>query len=291
MLPRVSRLVTLGMVSLLGSTAGCFGLRIYGPARPSVGGEARESNERATGRMLSAHLSTTGPASEIVVVFSEELDPTTVSASFFGVALSSGGRTGPDRAVLGPASEFDENRTVTLIGDFDGESGEDAPVAVHVIGPVYGEQGAAMEGTDAPVRGFDAPDEPVLAERIAVTERTCPGSAQVVRTYWTDILAGVEEEDLEHVVLVLADGSREPAVGFDDHRIVDLSPTKEVSDGGEAKAKAEAQGLAIPTRSEDNVLDLCLAAGLAVRRVEIADGIFTDAGGHPVAGTSLEVSP
>ena len=93
----------------------------------------------------------------------------------------------------------------------------------------------------------------------------CEGSAGLVRTYWSDVLRGVEPEDLERIEVTVGDRQIHP-VGFDDH----------ARDHGES--------------GQDNVLDLCLDDGGPVVRVSIEGGTFRDAAGHASAAVQLEVA-
>lgn len=78
--------------------------------------------------MLSAHWGVAdnpawGGQDGVPVVFSAEVDPMTVDPAAFVVRLSDGSVVVPEQAVLAPASEADENRTILLIGNF-GAPGE-----------------------------------------------------------------------------------------------------------------------------------------------------------------------
>jgi hypothetical protein len=242
------------------------------------------------GALLSAHLGRFGETPEptrarvlegdeathdrLTLVFNVELDPLTIEPLAFGVLRGDGRRVRPVRVFLAPADEADENRSLTLIGNF-GEPGT-PPVAVHVIGSLYAESGADLRGLDADIIGPDEPDRPVFAERLDPDASRCPGAQQLVRTYWTDSLRSVGADDLAGVSLSLGDGRSLTPLEFDDHATRTDDP-----------ACASGQDCAGPT--DDNVLDLCVDSDVAVVRVRFAAGLFTDTLGHPTAAADVSV--
>ncbi len=252
--------------SLMASTvAACAAPELYRARAPLGSGVGPEGESPPAPRISSAHVSRTEPAGaeELLLVFSSEVDPATLDARAFVIIQRDGGLVIPSRALLDPADEGDENRSVTLVGGF-GLPDENPPVAVRVIGSLYGEDGSSMAGLDAQVRSYAEADELIAVEIVAPEEHRCAGAQQVVRTYWTDNLRGVEPEDLERVRATFADGTDAAPAGFDDH--ADL--------GGEQPAP------------DDNVLDLCFARDAPVSAVTVQAGAFTDPGGHPTAETS-----
>ncbi len=273
----------LGACSLvLSGAVGCH------PALPPDSPEARPSRARRSTtsapldgpRILSAQLvhsdaPTLGGKDAIVIVFSEEVDPASLFARGFFVALADGGRVVPDEAVLAPASEGDENRTVLLMGDF-GDPVDNPPTDVTVVGRVYAERGAPLLGVSGSVRPYATPNHVVAAHRVAVSPSACPGFALAVRTYWANFLRKVDPAALGRIDVVFDGGTVHPA-SFDDHRM----------DADEAR--------------EDNVLDLCLrsedlaAAGIAgasaePRLVRIEAGVFMDPEGIPSAPVEVEIT-
>ncbi|MBV1858145.1 MAG: hypothetical protein KUG77_07005, partial [Nannocystaceae bacterium] len=101
------------------TTAACVGrptasIQFSPPPRVPPPSEARA---RAT--ILSAHFAVDdapsfGGLDGIAVVFSEDVDAASLRPGVFLVLLADGGRTLAKEAVLAPASEADENRTVWL---------------------------------------------------------------------------------------------------------------------------------------------------------------------------------
>jgi hypothetical protein len=209
---------------------------------------------------------------QILLVFGHELDPLTIDPRGFAVLRGDGHRVRPTRAFLAPADEGDENRSLTLTGNFGGV--DSLPVAVHVIGDLAAEAGASLQGLDAQISGPNEPDRPVHIERLEPSASRCPEARQVLRTYWTDTLADVGADDLARVELHLADGRVITPIEFDDQ-------AQRVGD----------EPLAGLGRGDDNVLDLCVDADPAVVHVRFAAGVFTDNNALPTAAADLSLAP
>ncbi len=203
-----------------------------------------------------------GDLDGIAVVFSVEVDAASLRPSAFLVVLADGSRVFPTEAILAPASEGDENRTVLLVGDF-GDPRRRPPADVLVIRPLHAESGQSLQGLLSPVTGYDEGGKIVVAQRV---ETPCEGGGQRIRTYWTDGLRGVQAEDLAAITVELADGGTARPRAFDDHRL-------------------QAQD------SEDNVLDLCVMGSSPAIRVSVAAGVFTDPPGHLNVATQTPVAP
>ncbi|KIG15919.1 hypothetical protein DB30_05110 [Enhygromyxa salina] len=204
----------------------------------------------------------------ILLVFDEQLDPMTIDPRNFAIMRGDGRRVRPTRAFLAPADEGDEHRSLTLTGNFGGP--ESPPVAIHVIGELYSEAGVSLSGLDAEITGPTAPDRVVAGEQLEPDPSRCPGARQVIRTYWTDTLADVGDDDLAHIELRLGDGRVLAPTGFDDQ--------------AQRASDEPTPGLG---RADDNVLDLCVDAEPAVLQVRFAAAIFTDANGLPTAAADL----
>ncbi|MCA9711924.1 MAG: hypothetical protein KDK70_39170, partial [Myxococcales bacterium] len=91
------------------------------------------------------------------------------------------------------------------------------------------------------------------------------GSAQLLRTYWSDELRGVEPDDLARVRVRVGDGEPSSPQRFDDH------------DAAHGEA------------GQDNVLDLCLAEAAPARTIWVEAGAFVDAAGHASAAIERAV--
>jgi hypothetical protein len=179
------------------------------------------------------------------------------------VVLGDGSRVRALEAVLAPASEDDENRTITLWGDF-GDALHRPPTDVVIIAPVWDERGGSLLGAAIKLDAFGEGPRVIAAQALAPAASCCPGAAQAVRLYWSDEVHGIEPGDLARIELVLADGSAKPPVGFDDDT------------GSDAAA--------------DNVLDLCIAELAEVRELRVEAAAFTDPSGHPSPAVHVAVS-
>ena len=284
----LASIVVIG--ALAGSALGCLGPIEY-QSRARYPKEATEAGAAPASILRSAHFSRFGEAppddealdsprlverleplyDRLVLVFGQELDPLSIDPRGFAILRADGRRVRPVRAVLAPASEGDENRSLVLLGNFS--AGESPPVAVHVIGSLHAESGESLTGLDASITGPEAADVVVMGEQLAAEEARCPGAAAVVRLYWTDLIVGIEAADLEVIGLGLADGRTLQPSAFDDHE-----PTDE---GGPP-------GMAPP--DPDNVLDLCVAEAAQVVEVRLPAGLFEDEAGHPSAAVRVELT-
>lgn len=221
--------------------------------------------------ILSAHVARLddlelGGKDGVVVVFDAEVDAAALQARSFVVTYLDAGPVTAERAILAPASEDDENRTVLLVGELAAMGAE--PSHVVVVEPLWAEDGRSLEGLSAPVVPFAAGPRTVAAEVLATGPGRCEGAARVVRTYWSDELRGVEAEDLARVRISIGEGEAAAVkpVRFDDHAALH----------GEA--------------GEDNVLDLCLEDAALPRRVWIDAGAFRGPAGHESVAADVMVT-
>jgi hypothetical protein len=256
---------------LLASTIACVGARQYGPGGHYESPKPAPAATRSTG-LLSAHVTdhgeVGGPDDVLLLVFASEVDPLGLVPEAFGIVRADGQRVRPVEVRLGPADEGDENRSVLLIGEFGGLGSD--PIAVHVIANVFSETGESFEGLDVEVSPLDSADRLLVIERLEPSEARCPSAQQVLRTYWSDTLAGVTTEDLPAIELSFADGTRRAPIDFDDH--------------------AGREGEQAPGPADDNVLDLCIDVAVPVIRLRIAAGQFTDAAGHVTAAAEVALA-
>lgn len=225
----------------------------------------------ASAAMLSAHFSRDAqrdhaPADAIVVVFDRELDATSLVARAFMVVRSDGSRVRAESAVLAPASEADENRSVTLWGDF-GEPGGVVPTDVVVIDRIRDEAGGPLLGAAAKVSAYEEGPRLVAVDGRPADAGTCGGAAQIVRTYWSDEIHDVGDDDLAHIDVELADGRTVHPGAFDDT----------LANGTDT--------------SDDNVLELCVAPDAAARVLRVPGGSFTGPAGRRTGPISATVEP
>ena len=259
------------MIALLVGAGGCAD-----PLRYAAGAhyESPKPIESPTpmGGLISAHAThygQPGGADDVLVlVFASEVDPLGLVAEAFGVVRTDGQRVQPTQARLGPADEGDENRSVLLVGDFGELAAE--PIAAHVLGRVFGESGESFEGFDVAISPLASADRLLVLERLGPLEGRCLGAQQVLRTYWSDALAGVGADDLATIELMLADGTRRSPIDFDDQATRSEDPSE--TELGPA---------------DDNVLDLCIDVTVPVVRLRIPAGQFTDLQGHPTAAAEV----
>jgi hypothetical protein len=221
--------------------------------------------------IISAHFSRDAArdqvaADEIVVVFDRELDAASLVGGAFMVVLSDGSRVRAQSAVLAPASEDDENRTVTLSGDF-GEPGVRTPTDVVVIDRIWDEGGGPLLGAAAKVTAYEQGPRIVAVRGAAPSERSCVGARQVVRTFWSDEILDVSPDDLAQIDVELADGRTVHPLRFDDTRT-----------GGTDTA-------------DDNVLELCIAEDAAARVLRVAPGSFRGPAGGRTGRVLATVDP
>ncbi|MCX4247272.1 hypothetical protein [Paraliomyxa miuraensis] len=218
--------------------------------------------------ILSAHLARVddpelGGKDGILLVLDAELDAASLRPRAFVISRTSAGPVWPEQAILAPASEDDENRTVLLIGEF-GEPGQE-PSHVAIAGSLWSEDGRLLQGLGAPVTPSAAPPYVVALQVLPPAPQRCEGVAQTLRTYWTDELRGVEADDLSRIRVRLHGGALVSPVRFDDHE----------TEHGEA--------------GQDNVLDLCVDDPAPIDALSVQGGAFHDVAGHRSA--SLELRP
>ncbi|MBC8051397.1 MAG: hypothetical protein H7X92_14805 [Chitinophagales bacterium] len=158
----------------------------------------------------------------IPVVFSSEIDQTTLSASDFSIELKDGTIVTPVCATLGPSDEENEDRTVLLAGQF-GDTRGVRPVRVTIVGSLLDESGRELKGRSTAVTGFGAGPSVMLAEQInsaelevAISRSTmgpkCPArtTVQAVRLIWNggvtrDGTRELNDSDRQQYVLRLKD--------------------------------------------------------------------------------------
>lgn len=203
----------------------------------------------------------------IWLVFSKDLDAVSVSPDRFQVVLGGGRRATPTSARFGPADEADENRSLILRGAFRVD-GELRPQYVQVTGPVHAEDGTALRGVELAVAGAEEPDRMVLA----IVGNECGTGRNTIQTFWSDALAGVDDDDLARVAVIDATGARQPVLAFADHA------------GGAGRMSGAPGG-----DSDDNVLALCVAADVRAVEVIVESAAFTDRAGRATAASVIRV--
>lgn len=205
-----------------------------------------------------------GSEDELLLVFSGRVDPATLQAVDFIVVRDDGSRIFPARALLSPADERDEHRSVLLQGDF----GDGAARALQVVGALFTVDGVALESVDGELGAQGEPDILVAVEVLEPQEGRCEGASGVVRTYWSDRLGTLGAGSRERFTVELAEGSPVHPNGLDDH-----GAQSGVGEGPE----------------DDNVLDLCLDTDADIKAVRVDAAAVVDAGGRASAAGRLEL--
>jgi hypothetical protein len=196
------------------------------------------------------------PGDRIVVVFSDDVDAASLVPSAFLVTLGDGRRRTPSTARLSPANEMDENRTVTLTGEF-GITAESAPTDILVYDSLYSESGDSLTGLTAKV------EIPQTLNRIVATEfiadnGECPGMT-IVRTYWLAPLFEVDDADRSQILAAI--------------RATTVRPLR----------------LADRDVDTDNVLDLCFEPKSKPKTLRIAPQTFRGPNGLGNQDQTVEV--
>ncbi len=252
----------LAPLALVASLTGCAtssaGAR-RSPAPPGLVVESRRPLEASTSPLLSARFVREGDSEdELLLVFSGRVDAPTLQAVDFIVVRDDGSRIYPARALLWPADERDEHRSVLLQGDF----GLGSARALQVVGALFTVDGVALESVDGELGAEDEPDVLVAAEVLTPAEGRCEGAASMVRTYWSDRLGPLSAQAVERMTVELEEGAPVHPVALDDHG---------------ALAQAE------PAPEDDNVLDLCLDTPSPARAIRVDAAAVVDLGGRPSA--------
>lgn len=219
------------------------------------------------------------------VIFSHPIDADTLEADDFRVTFASGIVSTPICAILQPAIDTGENRTVLLIGEF-GTAVVDEPILVEVVGEIltvaHIEPVLDFNNTAVDVIPLAAGPEIILAERLPknqwILDREgsqaqgsgCPsdGTVQVIRVKWTGGITkpdGNEIDDLERmaykVTIEAADGTTSEVIPF---------AIGNLNDG-------------------DNNHDLCLDTEQTVLSVFFPANLVTDPNDDPNPDTAIVV--
>ena len=218
------------------------------------------------------------------VIFSTEIDHTTMQAGDFRVTTASGATGGMHCVTLLPATDAGELRTVLLVGEF-GDAETDPPVRAEIVGHLHSIDGTLdFRGAHVDVTPLAPGPSLVMAEILDPTvpdqglgqRRTdgtdCPsaGIQQAVRVVWAGGVTlengdepGDAERDLYRVTVRAADGTER-----------DITPTA-LADLGDG----------------DNNHLLCLDTADTPVSVSFPAGVLTDPNDDPNPVTSVAVRP
>ena len=212
------------------------------------------------------------------VVFSQEIDPTTLDVSDFEFTTSAGNKYKPDVVTLLPANEEFELRTVLTIGEF-GNHPDDPPVSLNIIGDLMSRSGQNYKGQDVEV--IQLPDGPTLSyaeyftfdEDYPYVEKgrgcDCPReeTKMVVRTVWAGGVRAVNGDEL---------GPNE----LDDFQVTMIK--------GSDTLVIKPYKLA-DLNDNDNYVDLCLKETGIPMLVEVNENVTIDPRGDKNPETKVEV--
>lgn len=218
------------------------------------------------------------------VIFSTEIDHTTMQAGDFLVRTASGAAGQMHCVTLLPATDAGELRTVLLVGEF-GDAQTDPPVSVEVVGHLHSIDGMLdFRGAQVEVTPLAPGPSLVMAEiadpqardlglgqrRTDGTDCTTDGISQAVRVVWP---GGV----------TLADGGEPGAAERDLYRV-----TVQAADG--SKREVTPRALADLGDGDNNHL-LCLDTPDTPVSVSFPAGVFTDPNDDLNPATSVAIRP
>jgi len=134
------------------------------------------------------------------VIFSVQIDGTTISPEAFAVELSTGERVTPLCATLRPALEPLEQRTILLIGEFS--PGDSLPAGVEIVSELNDSDDNSLLGLSSnQVTSLESGPSLVLAELFAPDTPglagKCPEqSSQAIQLVWQGGVTGPQGADL-----------------------------------------------------------------------------------------------
>lgn len=140
------------------------------------------------------------------IVFSHEIEPSTLDASDFKIKTSKGEVFDVDVVTLRPAIEAFELRTVLLIGDY-GDAPDNEPVEVEIVGDLLARSGQNYRGQKIAVTALREGPYLSYAEHFVVDDAypfnqrgrgcDCPKkTTTIVRTVWAGGVRAMDGEEL-----------------------------------------------------------------------------------------------
>lgn len=212
------------------------------------------------------------------LVFSLEVDPTTLDASDFQVTTKNGSTFDVEAVTLLPAEEEYELRTALLIGEY-GNFPDNPPVLVTIVDELAGRTGASFKGGSAKVIPLEAGPVLSYAEYFTFADDypyvkegsgcDCPKETtkMVVKTVWSGgvrALNGDELGDNERKAFEVTIVQGSDTVTVAPFRLADLA-------------------------DNDNNIDLCLAESGIPITVNVKENIAIDPRNDKNLATSIEV--
>lgn len=219
------------------------------------------------------------------VIFSEELDPTTIEAGDIRIELSSGDLGDVTCVTLGPALEPGEHRTLLTLGDF-GDAVENPPVRVEIVGNLHDKTGNLnFRGASIAVTPLVAGPSLVLAHPVPQGTWKTDNKTQ---TNWRK-QANCPEDGLKQIIRTVWDGGVRPIPEqTQDTSLADLySVTLEQADGTQLTINPFSVG---NLADRDNNHELCLDVEGHPVRVAFPGGYLVDPNDDKNDDTSVEIT-
>lgn len=216
--------------------------------------------------LISVLLSWHAPGNDgMPVIFSQEVDPSTLDTDDFEITTESGQKLKPKVITLNPANEEFELRTVLLIGEI-GDHPQNRPISLAIIGDIYSRNGQNYKGQTVDITPL--PHGPFIsyAEYFTIDEDypyvakgrgcDCPKeeTVQVVRLVWAGGVRATNGNEL---------GEAELAA----HTVTLVQANDTI--------KVQPFMLA-DLRDNDNNIDLCLKENGIPIKVSVTAGIAMD---------------
>lgn len=237
--------------------------------------------KRAARRNCDASDATDG----MPIIFSEELDPTTIEAGDIRVELSSGELGEVTCVTLFPAVEAGEHRTLLTLGHF-GDADENPPVRVEIVGNLHDKDGRLnFRGASIAVTPLVAGPSLVLAHPI---QADIWQTDSKMNANWRK-QSNCPEQGLNQIIRAVWDGGVRPIPEkMQDASLADLySITIEHSDGTHATVAPFSVGNLADT---DNNHELCLDVEGKPIKVMFPGGYLMDPNDDENDDTSVEIT-
>ncbi|MCF8278315.1 MAG: T9SS type A sorting domain-containing protein [Flavobacteriales bacterium] len=212
------------------------------------------------------------------VNFNYPIDGSSLSASDFEVVDGLGNSYAPMCAVLAPANENGENRTVLLIGQF-GNAGTNPPVRINVIDDLFTTNTLVEESSCSEIINLNGAyttnvvplsEGPSLffAQKIDGGINDCDLGNQTIQVAWdggiTPFINGVAEDDLFQFYTGYSDSSG-VLIAHQPIAIADIN-------------------------DNDNFHQLCFSTNEEIVRISIIANTVEDPNGDPNSGSEIDVS-
>lgn len=212
------------------------------------------------------------------VNFKLPIDDATLSGTDFEVIDLMGNRHTPICAVLAPANENGENRTVLLVGEF-GIAGTNPPKEVRIVGDLFTLNKLPQESACAEVTNLKGAsttniiplaDGPSLyfAQKIEGSINECGTGSQTIQVYWNGGIVPFIAGDTEADLFQYYTGYSESSGKLVAHKPIAIA---DINDN-------------------DNVHQLCFSTTSKIVKISIIANTVEDPNGDPNTDSETEVS-